>query len=79
MSMQPTLCSEATAPALFNAGAIISFLSTAAIRTACTVQVWRERARQRQTLATLIDRMLADIGIDRVAANAEASKPYWRS
>ena len=47
--------------------------------SACTVQVWRERARQRQTLATLNDRMLADIGIDRVAANPEASKPYWRS
>jgi len=76
MSTQPTLCSEATAPAPFQAGAIISFLSTAAIRTACTVQVWRERARQCQTLN---DRMLADIGIDRVAANAEASKPFWRA
>ncbi|MDD9914923.1 MAG: DUF1127 domain-containing protein [Rhodospirillaceae bacterium] len=79
MNTQPTLCSEATAPAPFQAGAIMSFLSTAAIRTACTVQVWRERARQRQTLATLNDRMLADIGIDRVAANVEASKPFWRA
>ena len=79
MSTQPTLCSEATAPAPFQAGAIMSFLSTAVIRAACTVQVWRERARQRRTLSTLNDRMLADIGIDRVAANVEAAKPFWRA
>lgn len=79
MSAQPTLCSEATAPAPFRAGAIMSALSTAVLRTACTLQVWRDRARQRQALSTLSDRMLSDIGVSRASANFEARKPFWQA
>lgn len=79
MSTQPTMCSEATAPIPFQAGAITTFLSTAVLRATCTMQVWQERARQRRALSTLSNRMLMDIGIDRVAANVEASKPFWRA
>lgn len=79
MNAQPTLCSEATAPAPLQAGAITEFLSTAALRTICALQVWQARAQQRRSLSTLSDRMLSDIGIDRVAANAEAGKPFWRA
>lgn len=38
---------------------------------------WRERARQRAILATLDDRMLRDVGIDRASASREAGKPFW--
>jgi uncharacterized protein YjiS (DUF1127 family) len=40
---------------------------------------WIERARQRQVLAGLEDRVLRDIGITRVDATREADKPFWRS
>ena len=36
------------------------------------------RWRQRRMLETLDDRMLADIGIGRSQALAEARKPCWR-
>ena len=77
MNTQPTLCSEATVPAPVRAGAILTFLGNAVLRAVCTVQTWQERARQRHALATLDDRMLKDIGISRVSANAEARKPFW--
>ena len=39
---------------------------------------WHERTRQRRQLASLDDRALRDIGIDRASAHFEASKPFWR-
>ncbi|MGA2313513.1 MAG: DUF1127 domain-containing protein [Xanthobacteraceae bacterium] len=38
---------------------------------------WRQRARSRDELATLSDRVLQDIGLSRCTANFEASKPFW--
>ena len=78
MSIHQTLCSETTAPAPVRAGAIMSFLSNTALRAVCTLETWQERAQQRYALATLSDRMLADIGVDRASANVEAAKPFWR-
>ena len=43
-----------------------------------TVEVWYERSRQRRRLALLDDHLLRDIGIDRLAAMEEISKPFWR-
>ena len=40
---------------------------------------WRERNRQRRTLANLPDYMLKDIGVSRVDAWREAGKPFWRA
>lgn len=37
-----------------------------------------ERQRQRDVLATLDVRALADIGVSREEAQAEAGKPFWR-
>lgn len=37
-----------------------------------------ERRRQRRVLASLDDRLLADIGITRIDAAQEAAKPFWR-
>jgi uncharacterized protein YjiS (DUF1127 family) len=42
-----------------------------------SLQLWYERSRQRRRLAQLDGRLLQDIGIDRVAAMKEASKPFW--
>jgi uncharacterized protein YjiS (DUF1127 family) len=42
-----------------------------------TLQLWYERSRQRRRLAQLDDRLLRDIGIDRIAAMEEVSKPFW--
>lgn len=43
------------------------------------VYAWQERADQRHQLANLDDRMLADIGVDRVTIAAETGKPFWRA
>jgi uncharacterized protein YjiS (DUF1127 family) len=42
------------------------------------IGAWAARARQRRALADLDDWMLADVGITRAAAKAEASKPFWQ-
>lgn len=42
-----------------------------------TVYNWQCRAEQRHHLASLDDRMLRDVGLDRAAAKAEVSKPFW--
>jgi uncharacterized protein YjiS (DUF1127 family) len=39
---------------------------------------WRQRARERAELASLDDRMLADIGISRAEAQFLSGKPFWR-
>ncbi|MEQ9349867.1 MAG: DUF1127 domain-containing protein [Alphaproteobacteria bacterium] len=44
-----------------------------------TVGLWRRRARDRRDLASLSDRDLRDIGIDRFTARREAAKPFWRA
>ncbi len=41
--------------------------------------IWHQRARQRRQLAELSDRQLADIGISRAEACAEAEKPFWQA
>lgn len=38
---------------------------------------WCERSRQRAALGRLDERLLADIGVDRASAAAEADKPFW--
>jgi uncharacterized protein YjiS (DUF1127 family) len=42
-----------------------------------TLDMWRERARQRRHLAEISAEMLGDIGVSRSAARAEAAKPFW--
>jgi uncharacterized protein YjiS (DUF1127 family) len=39
---------------------------------------WFRRVESRRELAALCDRTLRDIGITRVDAMQEASKPFWR-
>lgn len=43
-----------------------------------TLTTWRQRAVERRQLLALDGRILKDIGISRVDAVNEASKPFWR-
>jgi uncharacterized protein YjiS (DUF1127 family) len=47
-------------------------------RIRSTIVEWMCRLRQRRELMMLTDRDLCDIGVTRVDAAAEASKPFWR-
>lgn len=42
------------------------------------IDLWRQRARSRRALMWLSEEQLRDIGIDRLTAMEEASKPFWR-
>jgi len=42
------------------------------------ISTWIGRARQRQALAGLDDRLLRDIGMTRRQAIGECDKPFWR-
>jgi uncharacterized protein YjiS (DUF1127 family) len=53
-------------------------LLEAPVRLIDTSLGWLYRARSRRMLASLDDRMLRDIGIDRARADGEAGKPFWR-
>ncbi len=44
-----------------------------------TLKLWYGRARQRRQLRRLDDRLLRDIGIDRIAARRESEKPFWKA
>ena len=46
------------------------------VRAAC---LGIEKSKQRRALRALDDRLLADIGITRQAAEREACKPFWAS
>ena len=46
--------------------------------TVAQLSLWRERSRSRAVLASLNDRMLHDIGIDRATAVEESETPFWR-
>jgi len=39
---------------------------------------WQERARGRKELEQLDDRLLTDIGLNRIDALREAGKPFWK-
>lgn len=67
-----------------SAGNWMDSISTLAPRPALSTRLfdsvldWLDRARERRALARLDDRMLADIGLGRAEAWAEADKPFWR-
>jgi uncharacterized protein YjiS (DUF1127 family) len=51
----------------------------AAAILAQAVSDWRERTRQRYTLARLDDRLLRDMGLTRADVDQEVSKPFWQA
>ena len=49
------------------------------IRALDAVFTWQQRARERRALMRLDERALHDLALTRDSADAEASKPFWRS
>ena len=54
-------------------------LSRVLLRVTLLTVAWEMRRRTRKDLGKLSDQMLSDIGLDPWAAEAEASKPFWRA
>ena len=44
-----------------------------------TLQIWRDRQRQRRELAQWTDRDLHDVGLSWSDIVHEAEKPFWRA
>lgn len=42
------------------------------------IEVWHDRALTRRQLAEMDDRLLKDIGLTRLDAEQEYTKPFWR-
>ncbi len=53
-------------------------MSKLAFTIALTVLTWEVRHRTRKQLRSISDEQLADIGIDRAQAVAEASRWFWQ-
>jgi uncharacterized protein YjiS (DUF1127 family) len=47
------------------------------LRLADKLQLWRERHRQRRSLARLSDHMLKDLGLSRGEVWRESGKNFW--
>jgi len=56
-----------------------SSLSYAAKRALVTLQIWRDRVRQRRELAQWTDRDLHDVGLSWTDIALEVRKPFWRA
>ena len=50
-----------------------------AVRFAVTVTTWDKLRKTRRQLNNLPPHLLKDIGLDRVSAKAEVSKPFWQA
>lgn len=72
--MNSTIVSESARGSL-RASEVIHLAWGRALKT---MYLWWQRARTRRQLAELDDRILADVGLDRVEARREAAKPFWQ-
>ena len=70
---------SATRAPLFNADDLLGGVKFAIVRLFEMLSEWQKRERQRHQLRELDDRLLRDIGISRVDAGREVSKPFWRA
>ncbi len=61
----------------FSVGRAVALLAGAVAVGIETVMNRAELARSRRQLAQLDDRLLRDIGVDRMAARQEAARGYW--
>ncbi|MCF2870754.1 DUF1127 domain-containing protein [Octadecabacter sp. G9-8] len=60
-----------------NSAHSLPLLARWSVAFAVTVTKWDTRRRSRKHLIRLNDHLLADIGLDRLKARTEASKPFW--
>ncbi len=54
------------------------FIETAPDRLLATLYNWQVRISDRRQLRKLDERMLVDIGLNRVDIEREAGKPFWQ-
>ncbi len=59
-------------------GAALAALSDTVEWSFRTIGLWVRRTRERDQLARMNDRLLADIGITRADALLLSSKPFWK-
>lgn len=64
--------------AVLNQHAQLPLLANIAVRFAVAVAKWDTRRKTRHALKHLDRHLLVDIGVDKSAADAEASKPFWQ-
>ncbi len=61
-----------------NAQANLPVVARLAVKFAVAVTLWDTRRKTRRSLKHLEPHLLHDIGLDRLSAQAEASKPFWQ-
>ncbi|MCP4429449.1 MAG: DUF1127 domain-containing protein [Gammaproteobacteria bacterium] len=57
---------------------LVGRIERAAAIVSKTLKVWAVRSKDRRQLAGLSDRMLADIGLNRVDVSVEINKFFWQ-
>lgn len=70
---------HATTAVSFNECSLLDRVFELARCVLDTLVTWQEREMQRRHLMELDGRLLADMGVSRVDAAGEYSKPFWRS
>jgi uncharacterized protein YjiS (DUF1127 family) len=63
---------------VLNTQAKLPFAAHLAVNFAVTVTKWDTRRKSRSALKNLEPHLLNDIGLNRLSAQAEASKPFWQ-
>ncbi len=63
---------------VLNAQAKLPLVARFAVQFAVYVTQWETRRKSRRALQRLEPHLLKDIGLDRLSAQAEASKPFWQ-
>ncbi len=53
-------------------------LAAAPHRLLETLAIWQQRSVDRQALRDMSHQILDDIGVDRIDAQREAAKPFWK-
>ena len=57
---------------------IVHRIDAAAVKVQKTLATWASRSEDRRQLAVMSDRMLQDIGLNRVDVAAETDKFFWQ-
>jgi len=76
--MTPLTPTHSTALTQLSARSTLPFVSQVAIKVAYLALLWTQRSRTRNSLRTLPDSVLRDIGLTPHQTRAECRKWFWR-